>query len=33
MFGFSAGDWIFIVLIFITIVIFVSISDMFSKKK
>ncbi len=33
MFGFSPGDWIFIVVILITVIVCISISDLFSKKK
>lgn len=33
MFGFSPGDWIFIILIFFIIAVCVSISDIFKKEK
>jgi hypothetical protein len=32
MFGFSAADWIFIVLVFFIVIICIGISDMYRKK-
>jgi hypothetical protein len=33
MFGFGVGDWVFIILIFITIMICVGLSGLFRKRK